>query len=133
MTYRHGVENNKSPTDKVQSPGGKELAYEDTLVPLMTTSTIKKFWETANNLDISTLRLRDSVHVFKKTVKPVWEDPRNVRGGSWTFRMNKNVSLQAWARFQVMAIGETLQDVLEPGQATSLFSSHPTNFQTDRR
>ncbi|KAI9847659.1 MAG: hypothetical protein M1838_000805 [Thelocarpon superellum] len=94
---------------------GAAPAYEETLVQLMTASTVKKFWETTNNFDIATMKLRDSFHLFKKTVKPVWEDPRNVRGGSWTFRLNKSMSAQAWTRVQLMAIGEALQDVVEAG------------------
>jgi hypothetical protein len=78
---------------------------------------VQTFWETFNNFPLGSLMLRDSVHLFKKTVKPVWEDRRNVRGGSWTFRVPKQDSAEVWKNIQLMAIGEVLQDAVEPGKA----------------
>ena len=87
-------------------------------------STVQTFWETFNNFPLDTLVLRDSLYLFKKTVKPVWEDVRNVRGGSWTFRVSKAQSADAWKYVQLMAIGEALQDAVEPGTSLLLpFSS----------
>jgi hypothetical protein len=115
-THRFGLPNTAPSTSDAEADKMSAApSYEETLVPLMNVSTVKKFWETTNNFDIGTLRLKDTIHMFKKTVKPVWEDPRNVRGGSWTFRLNKSISAQAWVRVQLMAIGETLQDVVLPG------------------
>jgi translation initiation factor 4E len=28
-------------------------------------------------------------HLFKKGIKPAWEDPHNKKGGKWTFSQNK--------------------------------------------
>ena len=110
-----GLTNDTGRHDQDTTASGQAKAYEDILVPLMTVSTVKKFWETVNNFDLSTLKLRDSFHMFKKTVKPVWEDQRNVRGGSWTFRINKSISPAVWTNILLMAIGESLQGVVEAG------------------
>ncbi|KAI9846984.1 MAG: hypothetical protein M1837_003340 [Sclerophora amabilis] len=105
-----------SETAKVAAEGKEsESGYEDHLRPLFKIKDVQKFWEVNNNFPYNNLQLRDSVHLFKKTVKPVWEDPRNVRGGSWTFRIHKSVSLAAWTNLQLMAIGEALGDVVEKG------------------
>ncbi|KAI9678614.1 MAG: hypothetical protein M1817_005671 [Caeruleum heppii] len=110
----HGQDNGTASTDK--APASKTpLPYEDTLVSLMKINSIQKFWQVSNNFDLNALHLRDSIHLFKKTVKPVWEDPRNVRGGSWTFRVNKSMSPNVWKHVQMLAIGETLQEVIDKG------------------
>lgn len=68
-----------------------------------------------NNTPFATLPIRDSLHLFKKNVKPIWEDPRNVNGGCWSFRVGKGVSLEFWKEVLMMGIGETLQEVVEKG------------------
>ena len=42
--------------------------------------TVKLFWEVVNSFPLQRLGFKDSVHFFKRGVKPVWEDPRNVNG-----------------------------------------------------
>lgn len=96
-----------------------EASYEDRLEPLAQISDVRQFWSVFNNFDISQLKLRDSVHLFHKGVKPVWEDPRNARGGSWTFRVPKHQASEFWKEICMMAIGEQLQGAVEePGRNT---------------
>lgn len=59
--------------------------------------------------------MRESVYLFKSGYKPVWEDRRNILGGSWTFRVPKANGSEFWDRVQLMAISEALQSVLEEG------------------
>ncbi|KAI9878622.1 MAG: hypothetical protein M1830_000389 [Pleopsidium flavum] len=75
---------------------------------------IKEFYQIYNNTPCENLRQRDSFHLFKRGVKPVWEDPRNVHGGCWTFRVPKEKSTEFWMMLQVIAIGEGFDDVIEP-------------------
>jgi hypothetical protein len=95
--------------------GDKSNAYEERLKPLETASTIKVFWEILNNVEPSRMYLRDSYHFFKKGVKPIWEDPRNINGGCWTFRVNKSISEAFWLEVLVIVVGEQLQEVVEKG------------------
>ncbi|MCJ1447284.1 MAG: hypothetical protein MMC23_007795 [Stictis urceolatum] len=76
--------------------------------------SLKPFWEAFNRFPLENLRMKDSVHFFKRGVRPVWEDPRNVRGGSWTFRVPKDKSAQFWKETLLLAVGEQFADVLEP-------------------
>ena len=77
---------------------------------------IKMFWENQNNFPFSQLKMKDSVHLFKRGVKPAWEDRRNVNGGSWTFRVRKDQSAEFWQELCMMAIGEQIQETLEKGK-----------------
>ena len=82
--------------------------------------TIKVFWEAYNNCPLTALKLKDSVHFFKRGVKPVWEDRRNVTGGSWTFRVPKNQSEQTWKEMLLLAVGEQFADVIQPRESNLL-------------
>jgi len=76
---------------------------------------IKEFYQIYNHTPCENLRQRDSFHLFKRGVKPVWEDARNVRGGSWTFRVPKEKSTEFWMLVQVIAVGEGFDDVVGKG------------------
>ncbi|KAF3930568.1 hypothetical protein ABW19_dt0203506 [Dactylella cylindrospora] len=98
------------------STGGSE-GYASQLKELANISTIQAFWQVYNNTPFESLALRDSLLLFKKNVKPIWEDPRNNKGGAWTFRISKtnNNSSEFWKEILMMAIGEVLQEVVEKG------------------
>jgi hypothetical protein len=79
---------------------------------------VQSFWQVFNNTPFTNLPLKDSLHLFKKNVKPLWEDPRNKNGGAWTFRVPKAQSHEFWKEVLMMAIGEILQEVVEKGLFT---------------
>ena len=62
--------------------------------------------------------MKDSVHFFKRGVKPVWEDPRNITGGSWTFRVPKAQSGEFWKETLLLAVGEQFADVIQPRECS---------------
>lgn len=109
----------RSASNGQTSPQSDGANYEDRLVRLAEVNDIRSFWGVFNNFDTSLLPLRDSVHLFKRGVKPIWEDPRNVQGGAWTFRVPKAVAPEFWKEVCMMAIGEQLQAaVVEEGVET---------------
>lgn len=98
--------------EAISAPASEEPEghkYEDRLVHLAAVTDVRAFWNVFNNFDITTLPLRDSVHLFHKGVKPIWEDARNTRGGSWTFRVPKENAQDFWKEICMLAIGERLQ------------------------
>ncbi|MCJ1394790.1 hypothetical protein MMC18_007670 [Xylographa bjoerkii] len=76
--------------------------------------TLKPFWEAYNSFPLDRLQMKDSVHFFKRGVKPVWEDPRNVKGGAWTFRVPKDKSEETWKEILLLAVGEQFADAIQP-------------------
>ncbi|MCJ1474783.1 hypothetical protein MMC13_003443 [Lambiella insularis] len=78
--------------------------------------TLKPFWEAYNSFPLDRLQMKDSVHFFKRGVKPVWEDPRNVKGGAWTFRVPKDKSEETWKEILLLAVGEQFADVIAPSK-----------------
>ncbi|KAL8684886.1 MAG: hypothetical protein Q9218_008088 [Villophora microphyllina] len=90
--------------------------YADRLTTLLDDiSTVKPFTEMLHHFPLANLKLRDSIHFFKRGVRPVWEDPRNVRGGCWTFRVSKSISGDFWKEVLYMAVGEQIGEVVLAG------------------
>lgn len=88
--------------------------YEGRLTLMMENIiTIKPFWEVFNQFPLAALKMKDSIHFFKRGVKPVWEDPRNITGGSWTFRVPKDKSDEFWKETLLLAVGEQFADVIQ--------------------
>jgi hypothetical protein len=116
--FWHDRQDRPQPHQANSNGGSAEASYEDRLEVLANVDDVRKFWNVFNNFDISRLPLRDSVHLFHKGVKPVWEDPRNARGGSWTFRVPKAQAVEFWNSICMMAIGEQLQNAVESERTT---------------
>ncbi|KAG2388129.1 hypothetical protein C9374_000979 [Naegleria lovaniensis] len=92
--------------------------------------TIQEFWSCFNNLpDLSHLKVKESFHLMKNLnestdvttkvqhlkIAPAWEDPYNVNGGEWVFRISKDVSDVVWRELVLAVIGEQYHSVLQPG------------------
>lgn len=77
--------------------------------------SVQDFWRYNNNTPVDQIKMRESIYLFKSGFKPIWEDRRNVLGGSWTFRVPKSTGPDVWTRIQLLAIGEKLQDALDTG------------------
>jgi hypothetical protein len=106
--------------------------YEARLVPLAAVTDVRSFWEVFNNFDLAGLQLRDSVHLFHRGVKPVWEDPRNAKGGAWTFRVPKEKAPEFWKMVAMMAIGETLQACVASKRMSEHFERRSEPWLMDR-
>lgn len=78
--------------------------------------SVQDFWRYANNTPVDQIKMRESIYLFKSGFKPIWEDRRNINGGSWTFRVPKSQGPEVWTHVQLLAIGEQLQSVLEEGE-----------------
>ncbi|KAH7166147.1 translation initiation factor eIF 4e-like domain-containing protein [Dactylonectria macrodidyma] len=75
--------------------------------------SVQDFWRYNNNTPVDNIKMRESIYLFKAGFRPIWEDRRNILGGSWTFRVPKSIGPDVWNRVQLLAIGETLQSVLD--------------------
>ncbi|KAJ4339154.1 hypothetical protein N0V95_007839 [Ascochyta clinopodiicola] len=80
--------------------------------------SIKEFYQHFNNIPVESLKLRDSIHLFHMGIKPVWEDPRNARGGAWYFKVTKDVAPQFWHELCLLAVGDVLQGAVETKRAS---------------
>ena len=70
-------------------------------------------WLQNNITATSDLAVKSDYHLFKRGIRPEWEDPQNKHGGKWsyTFKDKKSVNIdELWLHTQLAAIGETLED-----------------------
>ncbi|KAL8801537.1 MAG: hypothetical protein Q9182_004379 [Xanthomendoza sp. 2 TL-2023] len=112
--------------EKVAVTTDAAVPYEERLTTMLEDIiTIKTFWELLNQFPLQNLRTKDSIHFFKRSVRPVWEDPRNVEGGAWTFRVHKDVSGEFWKEMLLMAVGEQFSEALQKGMSVVI---HPSYF-----
>ncbi|KAK2739810.1 hypothetical protein FQN55_009131 [Onygenales sp. PD_40] len=92
---------------------------------------IATFYRVYNNYPWDKVKLRDTVHIFRKGTKPVWEDPENLKGGCWTFRVPKAKSQAFFHEIAILCMANEFQAALEAehdhvlGVSTSVrFNSH---------
>lgn len=101
---------------KDQKKTGEDGSYQAQLEQLGSQiESVQDFWRYANNTPVDQIKMRESIYLFKAGFKPIWEDRRNINGGSWTFRVPKSSGPDFWTRIQMLAIGEKLQSVLDEG------------------
>ncbi|KAG9235877.1 translation initiation factor eIF 4e-like domain-containing protein [Amylocarpus encephaloides] len=99
-----------------EQPKSSDGSYTATLEQLGSQiESVQDFWRYNNNTPVEQIKMRESIYLFKQGFQPVWEDRRNINGGSWTFRVPKANGPDFWTRVQLMAIGEKLQGCLDLG------------------
>lgn len=54
----------------------------------------------------STLPLVSDYHIFKKGIRPIWEDDDNRKGGKWIVRLKKGVADRFWEDLLLALIGD---------------------------
>ncbi|KAK0728096.1 eukaryotic translation initiation factor 4E-4 [Lasiosphaeria miniovina] len=102
----------KDPAQKPDEGGQYQVKLEQLGTQI---ESVQDFWRYNNNTPVDQIRMRESIYLFKSGFKPIWEDRRNITGGSWTFRVQKSAGPDIWTRVQLLAVGEKLQTALEDG------------------
>ncbi|KAK5110269.1 hypothetical protein LTR62_006122 [Meristemomyces frigidus] len=93
-------------------PSGKQ-DWNELLKEVISFDSVEEFWGIYNNITpASELAQKSDYHLFKKGVRPEWEDPQNKHGGRWayTFKGGKSANDDTWLHIMLAAIGETLED-----------------------
>ncbi|KAK3988608.1 translation initiation factor eIF 4e-like domain-containing protein [Cladorrhinum sp. PSN332] len=83
------------------------IEYEKTLHPIASVETVEQFFAVYQHLKRpSDLPLVSDYHLFKKGVRPIWEDDENKAGGKWVVRLRKGVSDRYWEDLLLAIIGD---------------------------
>jgi translation initiation factor 4E len=83
------------------------IEYEQTLHEIGTARTAEDFWRIYSHLKRpSTLPVVSDFHLFKKGIRPIWEDDVNKKGGKWVVRMKKGVADRYWEDLVLNLIGD---------------------------
>ncbi|KAK0615905.1 translation initiation factor eIF 4e-like domain-containing protein [Bombardia bombarda] len=83
------------------------IEYEKTLHPIATCDTVEEFFAVYERLRRSSaLPLVSDYHLFKKGIRPIWEDDENKHGGKWIVRLRKGVADRYWEDLLFAIIGD---------------------------
>ncbi|KAI4227561.1 MAG: hypothetical protein L6R36_002327 [Xanthoria steineri] len=101
-------------------PSGKDHNWNDLLKEVVTFDSVEEFWGIYNNITpVSELALKSDYHLFKKGVRPEWEDPQNKHGGKWAYQFKDKKAApidELWLHLVLGAIGETLESGEDDGE-----------------
>ena len=95
-------------------PTSKYSDYEKSTIPLVSFSTVEAFWSVYTHLKRpSALPSVSDYHIFRKGIRPVWEDEENKRGGKWIVRLKKGVADRYWEDLLLMIVGDQFAEAGE--------------------
>ncbi|KAI9898430.1 hypothetical protein N3K66_006790 [Trichothecium roseum] len=87
------------------------IEYEHTLHAIATVRTAEEFWQVYSHLKRpSGLPIVSDYHLFKKDIRPIWEDEVNRQGGKWIVRLKKGVADRYWESLVLALIGDQFGD-----------------------
>lgn len=87
------------------------IEYEKTLHPIASCESAEEFFTVYQHLKRpSSLPLVSDYHLFKKGIRPIWEDDENKKGGKWIVRLKKGVADRYWENLLFAVIGDQFGD-----------------------
>ena len=86
--------------------------WEDRLEKIRTFTTAESFWSVFNNIrpPSEMKNERGDLYLFKDSILPEWEHPKNVGGGSIVINFDPNKVDDVWLRVQLAVIGNCIED-----------------------
>ncbi|RMZ90043.1 hypothetical protein DV736_g2710, partial [Chaetothyriales sp. CBS 134916] len=88
-------------------PANKFSDYEKSITRVAGISTVETFWAIYSHLKRpSALPTVSDYHIFKDSIRPVWEDEANKKGGKWIVRLKKGVADRYWEELLMAIIGD---------------------------
>ncbi|PLN77670.1 IF4E-domain-containing protein [Aspergillus taichungensis] len=88
-------------------PTPKYSDYEKSTIPLASIHSVESFWSVYSHLKRpSLLPTVSDYHIFKKGIRPVWEDEANKKGGKWIVRLKKGVADRYWEDLLLAMVGD---------------------------
>ncbi|GBG79251.1 hypothetical protein CBR_g29302 [Chara braunii] len=86
-----------------------QVAYEDSIKKISEFSTVEGFWGSYCHMSrAQDLPNPTDLHLFKKGIRPLWEDAANRSGGKWILRFRKTLSGRYWEDLVMALVGDQL-------------------------
>ena len=70
--------------------------------------TIQDFWQLYNNLDKLGGITFKHFFLMKNNISPIWEDPININGGCWSFKIQEDNVEELWEDLSTYLVTEKL-------------------------
>ncbi|KAI8867813.1 translation initiation factor eIF4e [Ramicandelaber brevisporus] len=85
--------------------------WSRSLKEIVTITTVEDFWGVHNNITKPTeLSYGANYHLFRKGIKPMWEDPENMNGAKWLVTLSHkydDIVDGMWVNLLVAVLGES--------------------------
>merc|ERR1711881_169798 len=82
-------------------------SFDQNLQLLGSFATCEQFWKIyARLIRPGELTSHSDFHLFKKGIKPLWEDELNRYGGKWIVRLRKGLASRCWENLILAMLGE---------------------------
>ena len=95
-------------------PSHKNSDYEKSTIQIASMSTAEAFWTAYSHLKRpSELPTVSDYHLFKRGIRPVWEDEANKKGGKWILRLKKGVADRYWEELLLAILGDQFAEAGE--------------------
>jgi len=95
--------------DVRQKRGCDYNRYENCCTKIGSFNSVQTFWQYWNNfMDIS-FPDASNIRLFKNNIKPMWEDPANIRGGQISLWSPKKDTPRLWLDLVLSVIGEQFE------------------------
>lgn len=83
-----------------------EDKFDPTLV--FRIDSVATFWRTMNNIpEANDLPVGSTTFLFRDDIDPRWEDPKNINGGMWRFKVPASVVSEVWIFLCCRTVGES--------------------------
>jgi len=111
----------------------KAKSWDEQLTEVLSFESVETFWGLYNHIvPPSHIAINSNYYLFKKGIRPAWEDKANAKGGKWSVQLprekNRDKIDQWWLYTMLAAIGETFETPYTP---TSSLSPIPNSKFTD--
>ncbi|CAD5224506.1 unnamed protein product [Bursaphelenchus okinawaensis] len=129
--------------------GDRSKEWEDCLKKVVVIETVEDFWAFyLRIIPASDLTFGSDYYLFKDGIKPMWEDPKNVKGGRWMVVIHKDQRAtkldELWLEIMMDIIGERFEghgdficgaavNVRQKGDKIALWTSDASLDDVNRR
>ncbi|XP_055381003.1 eukaryotic translation initiation factor 4E1-like [Condylostylus longicornis] len=89
-------------------------SWEELQNDITSFETVEDFWSLYNHIKLaSEVRIGSDYSLFKKGIRPMWEDEANIKGGRWVITLNRQQRKteldNLWLDVLLCLIGETFE------------------------
>jgi len=92
-----------------RAPGRQQSPqnYEQSIRYVGSFASVEQFWHLYSHMvRPNDLNGHCDIHLFKESIKPMWEDEKNKMGGKWIVRLRKGLASRCWENMILAMLGE---------------------------
>ena len=127
--------------------GDRNRSWEECLKRVAVLETVEDFWGLYSNIQPPTgLPWNSDYYLFREGIKPMWEDPSNIKGGRWLTQIERTKRAErldsCWLELMMALVGEQFNNlgsnvcgavcnVRQKGDKVALWTRDGTNDDTN--